>query len=169
MAAELLVLRLIHILGGIFWVGSALFTTFFLIPALTKAGLGTVGPVMFQLQQRKLYTALPLAAVLTILSGIRLMWIVSAGDTHWFVHRVGHTYAVSGALAIVAFVLSLVVARPAAMRVGKLSQSTASDGASRELLAAEIAALQRRVTLSTMVVVVMLVLAAAGMAIARYV
>ena len=78
MTAEILVLRLVHILGGIFWVGSGLFTTFFLVPALASSG-PSAGPVMTALQRRHLFTALPVSALLTILSGLRLMWIGSAG------------------------------------------------------------------------------------------
>ena len=37
MKAELLTLRVIHILGGIFWVGSMLYATFFLAPALRSS------------------------------------------------------------------------------------------------------------------------------------
>ena len=68
---------------------------------------------MGNFQKRRMMTVMPIVATLTILSGVRLMWIVSAGDSHWFVHRPGHTYAVSGALAILAFLIGLVVARPA--------------------------------------------------------
>ena len=39
MQGELLVLRLVHVLGGIFWVGSALFMAIFLFPALASADL----------------------------------------------------------------------------------------------------------------------------------
>lgn len=166
--AELILLRLIHVLGGIFWVGSGLFTAFFLAPALKAAGPAAAGVVMANLQKRKLYSALPLAAVLTMLSGIRLMMIVSAGDAHWFTHRSGHTYAISGAFGILAFVLSMIVARPAAVKMGKLSQAASSDGATKEALAAEMNALQRRMTMSTMAAVVLLILAAAGMSVARY-
>jgi hypothetical protein len=45
MAAEVLVLRLVHILGGIAWVGFAAFNTYFLIPSLGEAG-PAAGPVM---------------------------------------------------------------------------------------------------------------------------
>ena len=72
MSTELVVLRLVHILGGIFWLGSGLFTTFFLIPALGRAGPAAAGPVMGALQQRRLFTVLPVVALLTILSGVRL-------------------------------------------------------------------------------------------------
>src|SRR5688572_115483 len=105
MNAELLVLRLVHIVGGIFWVGSGLFTSLFLLPALARSG-PAAGAVMAGLQRRRLFTALPAVAVLTMLSGLRLMWIVSAGfSASWLASATGGTYAASGAAAIVAFVL----------------------------------------------------------------
>src|SRR5688500_5509174 len=70
MNAELIVLRLIHIVGGVFWVGSALFTAFFLMPTLMQAGPSAAGPVMGGLQQRKLMVWLPVVAVLVMLSGL---------------------------------------------------------------------------------------------------
>src|SRR5688500_17721761 len=101
--AELIVLRLVHILGAILWLGSGLFTTFFLLPAMTKAGPAVAGPVMAGLQQRRLPTILPIVALLTMLSGIRLMMIVSAGSPQWFASPMGRTFSISGALAIVSF------------------------------------------------------------------
>jgi hypothetical protein len=166
--AELIVLRLVHILGAILWLGSGLFTTYFLLPAMTKAGPAAAGPVMANLQQRRLYTVLPIVALLTILSGIRLMMIVSAGSPQWFASPAGRTFSISGALAIVSFLTGIIIGRPAAVRMGKLSQSSASDGASKEALAAEIRSLQKRVTWSTQTAIGLLILAAAGMAVARY-
>ena len=168
MQVELILLRLIHVLGGILWVGSGIFTSFFLIPALSRTGPATAGQVMTALQQRHLFTMLPVTAVLTILSGLRLWWIVGGRTMHYFQHRPGHFYLVSGVLAIVAFLLSIIVSRPAAMRVGVLSKTAASDETSRKLVAAEISRLQRRATLSGYVAVALIVLAAAGMAVARY-
>lgn len=160
MSAELLVLRLVHVLGGIYWVGAGLFSTFYLAPALTASGPAVAGAVMGHMQRRHMFTVMPVVAILTILSGARLMMIVSAGDSHWFVHRAGHVYSVSGALAVIAFLLSLAVTRPAMVKAGKLAQSGGDP--------ATIAALQKRASLATMVAVVFLILAAAGMAIARY-
>lgn len=167
MPAELITLRLIHILGGILWVGSGLFSTFFLTPALARAGGATAGQVMAGLQQRKMFVVMPIAAILTILSGMRLWWIVGGG-MHYFQHRSGHVYAMSGLLAIVAFLLGMFVGRPAAARIGTLARSAAADESSRTAIADEVARLQKRATLSGYVVVVLLLLAAAGMAVARY-
>ena len=166
--AELLVLRLIHIIGAVFWVGAGLFSTFFLAPAMKASGPAVAGAIMGNLQKRRMMTVMPIIATLTILSGARLMWIVSAGDPHWFRHPQGHTYAVSGALAIVAFLTGVFIARPAMAKAGKLAQSAASDGASKDMMAAEIATLQKRAALSSGVATTFLVLSAAGMAVARY-
>jgi hypothetical protein len=166
--AELIVLRVVHILGGLFWVGSGLFSTFYLAPALKHAGPAAAGQIMASMQKRRMFQVMPAVAILTILSGLRLMMIVSAGDSHWFVHPVGHTFAISGAFAILAFLTGVFVARPAMVRVGKLSQSAASDGASKELIMSEVAKLQRRATMSSGIATAFLVLAVIGMAIARY-
>jgi uncharacterized membrane protein len=73
------VLRLIHIIGGVFWVGSAMFGTFLLMPSLRAVG-PAAGPVMNQLGQvRKMPIVMMTAAVVTVVAGIWLMMIDSAG------------------------------------------------------------------------------------------
>jgi uncharacterized membrane protein len=168
MQAELLVLRLVHILGGIFWVGSGLFTALFLLPVLAKAGPAATH-VMTGLQKRRLALVLPIVALLTIASGARLMAITSNGfSPYYFRLPSGNTYALSAVAAIIAFLLSVIVSRPAAMRMAELSRMAASGETDRQRLNAEIQKLQRRSAFSGTVAVVLLVLSAAGMAIARY-
>ena len=170
MNGELLVLRLVHVLGGIFWVGSGIFTSMFLIPALATMG-SAAGQVMAGLQRRRLFTVLPVVAVLTILSGLRLMWLTSGGfSAAYFASPRGATFAASGAAAIVAFLLSLLVARPAAVQAAALGQSIASaqHGEARATLESRLVALRRRGEIASAIAVPLLVLGAAGMAIARY-
>jgi uncharacterized membrane protein len=166
--AELLVLRLVHIVGGMFWVGTALFMTFFLLPAATQAG-PSGGQVMANLAKRKIMVVLPIVAILTILSGIRLMHIVSAGFAPgYFRTGSGHTYAISAACAVLALIIGIAVSRPAHLKAAKLSQSAVSDKSSKELINAEIKALHQRANMASMIVTILVLLAAAGMAIARY-
>lgn len=168
MQAELIVLRLIHVVGGVFWVGSVMFTSFFLMPALMKAGPMVAGPVSAGLQARRMMTWMPTVSILVILSGLRLMMIVSRGQAHWFEHRSGHVYAIAGSLAIIAFVVGMSVTRPAMTKAAKLGQSMSSDGASKQLIQDELNRLQRRGYLGTMAVTWLVILAAVGMAVARY-
>lgn len=168
MQAELLLLRLIHILGGTFWIGSAAFMAFFLLPVLGQAG-PAAAPVMVGLQKRRLMIVTPIVALLTILSGLRLMAITSNGFSRdYFALASGKTYAVSGVLAIVSLLLGVLISRPAAKRMMDLSHMAASAETDRQRLATEIRRLQRRATSATTIAVVLLLLAAAGMSIARY-
>ena len=170
MHAEILVLRLVHILSAIFWLGTGLFTTFFLIPALGRMGPAAAGPLMGALQARRLFTVLPVMALLTMLSGFRLLQIVSGGfDGAYLGSRTGQTFLWSGIAAVAAFVLSLVVSRPAAARAGQLGASLATAPESeRAARSAEIERMRRRSGLASIVATVLLIGAAAGMSVARY-
>jgi uncharacterized membrane protein len=171
MKAELLTLRLIHILGGIFWVGSMVFTTFFLAPVL-RSSPAMAGQVMAGLQKRRLFLALPIVALFTIASGLRLLSIASIGFSRaYFSTPTGRTFATSAIAALIAFLLSLLVSRPGFVRIGRLGASlaTAPDDGARQQIVAEIQRLGRRVAISNALVVILLLAAAAGMAIARYV
>jgi uncharacterized membrane protein len=170
MNAELLVLRLVHILGGIFWVGSLIFTSFFLMPALGSSP-AVAGEVMAGLQKRRLFTLLPIVALLTILSGIRLLWIVSVGFSEAYLSTsTGRTFSASAAAAIIAFLLSLLVSRPSFLRVGRLNATlaTTTDQGARQRISGEMQRLRRRVSVANAIVATLLLLTAAGMAIARY-
>jgi len=171
MHAEILVLRLIHILSGIAWVGSGIFTSFFLVPVLSSSP-AVMGQVMAGLQRRRMFIILPTVATLTILSGLRLLWIASAGfDSSYFATGTGRTFALSGLAAIVAYVLAYGVARPLAGRMGAIGATLngVTEPSERDRLAAHLARLQRRATMATMMAVGFGIIAASGMAIARYV
>ena len=171
MHAEILVLRLIHILSGIAWVGSGIFTSFFLVPVLSSSP-AVMGQVMAGLQRRRMFIILPTVATLTILSGLRLLWIASAGfGSSYFATGTGRTFALSGLAAIVAYVLAYGVARPLAGRMGAIAATLngVTEPSERDRLAAHLARLQRRATMATMMAVGFGIIAASGMAIARYV
>jgi uncharacterized membrane protein len=170
MQAEILLLRLVHVLSGLVWVGAMVFMSVFLMPAMQQAGPAG-GAVMNALQQRRLMTFMPVVAMLTLLSGLRLYWIMSDGFSAAYVESsAGATFGVAGLLSIAAFVLGLVVLRPAMARAGALAQQlpTAPE-AERPALQAEIQRLRARGRPVGLAAAVLLVLAAAGMAVARYV
>jgi uncharacterized membrane protein len=171
MRAELLVLRLVHILSGIMWVGSGMYTSFFLIPALSSSP-AVMGQVMAGLQRRRVLLVLQIVAGLTILSGLRLLAIDSAGfAASYFDSGTGRTLGTSAGAAIIAAVLSFGVAQPAIKRAGPIAASlgASADAAERERLTAELDRLRRRGTVASALAVGFGLLAASGMAIARYV
>ena len=170
MIAELLVLRLIHVLGGIFWVGSLMYTSFFLVPVV-RSSPAVAGQVMAGLQQRRLFVVLPTVALLTMLSGIRLLMIASAGFSDSYLSsNTGRAFSVGAGAAIIAFLISMFVSRPAFVNAGKLGASlaTTTDEGGRQRLTAEMQRLNRRAAIANTIVLVLLLLTAASMAIARY-
>jgi uncharacterized membrane protein len=168
---ELLVLRIIHVLGAIVWVGSGIFTTFFLQPAMAAAG-PAAAQVAAGLQRRRLFTVLPIVALLTILSGARLMWISSGGfSAAYFTSPMGRMYGLGAVAGIVAFLFGITFVRPAGERMTKTAAALASaaDDAQRAQLAVALAALGKRLQISGLFVTSLIILAAVAMAIARYV
>jgi len=167
---ELLILRLVHILSGAFWLGAVLMMAGFVAPAVSAAG-PAAGPVMKGLQQRKLPTVMATAATLTILSGLRLMWILSSGfSASWSGSAAGRVFGAAGGVAILAFLFGMLVARPATMRMGRLAASLADAvPAERGAIGEELARLRRRASTWNLLSATLLVLAASGMAVARYV
>ncbi len=169
MPVELVVLRLVHVLGGIAWVGFGAFSFLFLTPALGAAG-PAAGPVMAALQQRKLFTVLPLLALATMLSGLRLMMITSDGfSAAYFASRSGSTYTAGAVAAVVGFLIALLVSRPSMVRVGALlgARPTAAPDEQRRI-DGEVALLRRRGGVSGQVATLLLLASAAAMAVARY-
>src|SRR3981081_3466794 len=131
MTTELLILRLVHLLGGIFWVGSTLLTTFFLLPAMATIG-PSAGEVFAAIQRRKLSAFLFAASLLTVASGLRLLWITSGGmSSAYFATAPGVGFATAGTSAILALILGMAVSRPAAMRAAKLGGTMASAAPER--------------------------------------
>ena len=164
------VLRLFHIGAGVFWVGGVLMFARFIFPAVQAVG-PAAGPLMDQLTRvRQLPRALLGAGFVTSLTGLVLYWHDSAGfHGPWMGSVTGMTFGTGGLLAIVALVIGLTVNSPTAKRLGALTASIQAQGAppSPEQ-SAQVRQLQARLGMAGRIVMVLLVLATAAMATARY-
>ena len=171
MRAEFLVLRLVHILSGIVWLGSGIYAIFFLIPALAN-NRQLMPQVMEGLQRRRAFVILPTAGLLTILSGIRLLWIDSAGFADSYMETgTGRAFSIGGVAAIIALLLQVFVSRPTGVKLGAVAAQLAASPApnERERLTAEADRLRRRNAIASLAAVLSGLLAASAMAVARYV
>ncbi len=169
MHAELLILRIVHVVGSVIWVGTAVFLSFFLIPAFGAAGPAGA-PVMGALIKRRMFVIVPAIAVFTILAGLRLLWINSGGySAAYFATRSGMTYATGAVVSIVGFGIFLTVNRPAIGRLGALQAQMAQlSEAERGPLMAQVNALRQRTATASRVIAILLLVAAVTMAIGRY-
>src|SRR5574341_1318324 len=103
MSLFMVVLRLIHIGAGVFWAGGAIVVARFVIPSVQDAG-PEGAKVVQALQKHGLMTALPVAAVLTMLAGFILYWRVSGGfAAQWSRTPTGMVLGLGALASIVAF------------------------------------------------------------------
>jgi uncharacterized membrane protein len=163
----MIVLRLIHILTAVFWGGTAFFMVSFLTPAVQAAG-PEGGKVMQRLLLSSFPKALPGIAVLTVLSGLTMYWIRYINFNLWNTIT-GLAFAFGGLMGLTSLGIALSVTVPAmnqliaftkqAMASGKPptpEQMKAMQGAQMKMLGAAVWN------------AIFLALAAAAMAVARY-
>jgi uncharacterized membrane protein len=166
-----LLLRLVHIVGGVFWVGAVFMMVGFIFPTVRETG-PTGGRFMQELmQRRRLSVFMNSAAGLTMLSGFIMYGrMIAATDGAWAGTRAGMTFGIGGLATVLAGIIGGAVVGRGAAQLGKLSQAAqASGGAPSPEHAAEIGRLQARMTKAMRAVAVLLLVAVAAMAMGRYV
>jgi uncharacterized membrane protein len=165
----MIVLRFSHVFFGALWVGMMAFQTFFLMPALAEVG-PDAGKVMGALMRRRLPVILPIVALITLVSGFWLFQRLSGGAAAGLMRTpMGMAFGSGGLASLLAFVLGIVVLRPAMMRSTQLAQSLASASPDeRATRSAEIQLLRARGVMSGWVVMLLLLYALGAMAVARY-
>lgn len=164
-------LRLVHILAGTFWVGSAITFAGFIYPAVRASG--PAGPrVMRQLMEhQRLTLGFSISAAVTVLSGVAMYAAIGAGGfTEWVRSPMGMTLGIGAIAALIAAAIGSGVAAPAGRRLEALSSrlATASGAPSADHLA-ELTRVQARLGRASVASAVLLTIAAAAMATARYV
>jgi hypothetical protein len=170
MDTYMVVLRILHILAGVFWVGAA-FTTILFIQSTAREVGPAAGPFLSHLAGKKRLVDWVLgAAGLTILAGLLLYWRVSGGlDGDWIGSAPGISLTVGALCAIGAFTLGLTVVRPTIMASLALGREVAaSGGPPSPEQGAQLQAYAQRSKAVGQVIVPLLVVAVAGMAAARY-
>src|SRR5919109_4503056 len=146
MNALIVVLRLVHIISGVYWAGTIFFFVTFLEPSLRSLGPDG-GKVMIRFFERGYLKLLPIVAVITMLSGLWLLWIASGGfNSSYMGSRIGMALSTGGGLAIAAFIVGMIVMRPAAARIGDIARKLPQepDEAARNALMAEMGELRVR-------------------------
>lgn len=167
-------MRLVHILAGIFWVGATLFLAGFLIPAIRAVG-PSAGPLMSQLmQQRHLQRWINISMSLAILAGLVLFGLDSRAGGHTFGGSpTGITLSIGALLALTAAGIDGAMGRPTTKKLAAIAQQVQeaqrSGGAPPADLAAQTAPLQAKLARALTIMAWLLLLSATTMAIARYV
>lgn len=168
--AAIVLLRIVHIVTGVIWVGSLFVVVVFLQPIAERIG-PAAAPFMAELRRRRLVDVILIDALITIAAGSFLYWhdwhlYPSLGD--WIGSRFGAALTVGAFLAISVIPIAALVTRPTISRLGTLGRRAAESGGASPEMAAEIAAAQRRLAVAERASLTLAVLAVVAMASARY-
>ncbi|HSL43143.1 MAG TPA: hypothetical protein VK897_06905 [Anaerolineales bacterium] len=158
-------LRIIHIVAGVFWVGGSLVMTFFVGPTVGAIGEPGQKFMGYLVNNLKFSNRMAIASGLTILAGFILYGLDARAGTAWLRSDFAVGLGIGAIFALVGFVFGILVGRNirAMARLGAQIQGKPSD----ELLN-QIQGLQKRQATYSMLSTVAIVLATVFMAIARY-
>src|SRR5262245_1490916 len=107
-----IVLRLIHILAGVFWVGSSLVFAFFIGPAMAANAEAGQKIIAHLVTKAKISARITAAAILTVLAGIWLYAIDSDGFTSaWQRSGPGVGFGIGALFAIIGLAFGIMVGR----------------------------------------------------------
>jgi hypothetical protein len=124
----LILLRLVHIGAGIFWVGSAFAFFLFIQPAVRSLGPDTEGAFMGQLSRVQKFPMIILGStILTIGAGLILYLRDAGGVQLWLGSATGVGFTIGAAAAILAFSLGPSVILPSIGRLDAIGQTLAAE------------------------------------------
>ena len=166
MNSLVIVLRLLHIIGGVFWVGAGLVMFFFIGPTLgatAEAGQKFAQHLMTQTRFTAIVTT---SAILTVLAGATLYWIDSDGlSSAWMHSGAGLGFGIGAFFALIGFVFGIMVGNTNGA-LAKLGAQIQGKPTPEQM--AQVGALRKRLSVVSPINAYALIIAALFMAIARY-
>jgi uncharacterized membrane protein len=168
----MVVLRLVHILAGVLWVGSVFLFVVYVQPS--AAAIGPAGaPFMAELLgKRRLVDRIIAIGATAVVAGLLMYWkdwhnFASFGD--WIGSHSGLAFTIGGLAAISALGIGVFGTRPNVQRLlARGREVAASGGPPTPEVAAEIGALQGRLRTLARVSLGLLIVAVLLMSTARY-
>ena len=165
-----LLMRLLHVVLGVFWVGTIVFAATLMLPSIRDAGPDG-GKVMFALLRRGYLTILPIVALITIVSGFWLyMALMKNAGPAWAGSMAARVYGVGAVAALVAFGLGIFIMRPNGLKVRAIMEAlpTTPEGPARAALMDKLVLPRQKTAAIAPWIAGLLTIAAITMAVARY-
>lgn len=163
-----LILRILHIVTGVFWAGTVFFIVSFLLPAMGKIG-PAAGPLGAEFQERKVFVKLPIIGLVAIITGFWMYSLRMSGGG-WGATREAMTLGGGGVAALLALIVGATMARPnqdKVMSLGKEAGGLAA-GPEKDAKLALAAVHRAKATMATRIVATLLGITVIAMASARY-
>ena len=165
----MIVLRLLHIIAGVFWVGAALMLTFFISPTVGATKDAGQGFMRHFMRNTKFNLVMWASAITAVLAGAILYWLDSDGFTSaWMSSGPGIGFGVAAVFAVLGLIVGVFQNKNsnAMARLGGQIQSQGTPPSLEQ--AAQLQGLGKALAVGGMLNATFLILATVGMAIARY-
>jgi uncharacterized membrane protein len=166
----ILLLRIIHIFGGVLWVGAAILYFGFIEPTIKS--IGPAGGQFMQhfIERQKYSVYMSIVSILTVVSGVPLYLFASGGlQLRWIQSGPGSVFTIGSVVAILVFFMGFLMIKPRAERMGALSKEIGmSGGAPNPAQAAELHKLDGELSKIGRIEFVLLSISMLTMATARY-
>lgn len=170
MITLLIILRLLHIIGGVVWAGASLMLTFIVEPAVIASGEDGTRFMQQLTTQGRFANYMLVSAVMTVAAGASLLWIVSAGFSKaWVSSGPGLGFTLGGVAALVAFFIGYLVQNRTTEHMVHLGRTITTGGnpPNQDQLAM-LQAYRTRISLGGRWTTGFLILAVLLMAVSRY-
>lgn len=170
MYTYLLILRVLHISCGVMWAGTAFVLAFYIFPAVNRSGPDGGKMMQAITGVNKFPVMISIVSTITIITGLLLMWQLSAGfNAAWFTTKYGMSLTIGGAFAFIAYVQALFINRPGINRIQSIAAVIAArGGVPMEEERVEMMKIRGKVYTSTRLIALWLFVAVVTMAGARY-
>jgi len=166
----LLLLRLIHIVAGVGWVGGAVVNSLFVEPSARATAPASGKFMQYFMSKRRFSAYMAVTSGLTVLAGGLLFWNSSGGfQWIWIRSGPGLMFTIGSVVGLAVWLWGLLLIAPRASRLSALGQAIGTAGGPpTPAQAAELHKLDREMSFIGRVDFVLLLVALFAMATARY-
>ncbi len=162
----MIVLRLIHIFSGVFWVGAALMLYFFIGPTVGATAEAGQRVMQHIITRTRFTAAIASAGGLTVLAGAILYWLDSKGFTSaWMKTGAGIGLTLGSIFGLVGFISGIMVGRYTTT-IGKVGSQIQGQPTAEQIT--QITTAQKQLAVVSPIQSISLILAVLLMASARY-
>jgi uncharacterized membrane protein len=166
----MVVLRIVHIVAGVLWVGGAALFFFYIEPTLNSLGPDAEKFMNEMVNRRKVPIYFVIASTLVVVFGLILYWRDSNGlQGAWVTSPAGLAFGLGGLAALIAWLGgNLLIPRTIGQLVAVTTEMKTAGGPPSDELMARLHAVQHRLHNVGLVDIVLLGIAVVAMASARY-
>ena len=169
MAILIMILRIIHIFSGVFWVGFAFFNIGFLQPTVKATGAEGQKTMQYLTQKTRLLSTVYATATLTMVSGLIMYWMILGFRFSAVLSGYGIVLTIGSIAGVIAWIYAVVVIRGIFNRMQTIGQEIqAQGGPPTPEQVTQMQALVARLGKVGQIATVFLVITLLGMSMAQY-